>query len=127
MECENLEKRIISKLNAIIMPYVKIEQYGQYIRCSLTSGLTGNGKDNHDFAAYYNIHELLFGSQYCFSIFYVMTNVWIYALPTQMVNALKFIQASTSIEEVLIKLDLYIYSLTFLIAHIIWNITTIYY
>jgi hypothetical protein len=105
MEYENL---IIYKLNTIIMPYVKIERYGQYIRCAITNWLTGNGKDNNDYLAYDNIHELLFGSQYRFSLFYVMTEVWLYALPTQMVNTLKFIQPSVSIEELLIKLDLYI-------------------
>jgi hypothetical protein len=107
MEYENLEKTVISKLNIVIMPYVKIERYGQYIRCAITR-LTGNGKDNNDYLAYDNIHELLFGSQYRFSLFYVMTEVWIYALPTQMINTLKFIQPSVSIEELLIKLDLYI-------------------
>jgi hypothetical protein len=35
-----------------------------------------------------------------------MTEVWIYALPTRMINTLKFIQPSASIEELLIKLDL---------------------
>lgn len=105
MEYENL---IIYKLNTIIMPYVKIERYGQYIRCAITNWLTGNGKDDNGYLSYDNIHELLFGSQYRFSLFYVMTEVWLYALPTRMVNTLKFIQPSVSIEEVLIKLDLYI-------------------
>lgn len=103
MEYENL---IIYKLNTILMPYVKIERYGQYIRCSITNWLTGNGKDNNDYLAYDNIHELLFGSQYRFSLFYVMTEVWIYALPVRMVNTLKFIQPSVSIEEIVMKMDL---------------------
>ena len=108
MEYENIEKTVISKLNIVIRPYVKIEQYGQYIRCSINNRLTGNSKAVNDYLAYDNIHELLFGSQYRFSIFYVMTEIWSYALPTQMINTLKFIQPSTSIEELLIKLDLYI-------------------
>lgn len=106
MECENLEKTVISKLNIVIMPYVKIERYGQYIRCAINNWLTGNNIAVNDYLAYDNIHELLFGSQYRFSLFYVMTEVWIYALPTRMVNTLKFIQPSVSIEELLIKLDL---------------------
>lgn len=108
MEYENLEKTVISKLNIVIMPYVKIERYGQYIRCAITNRLTDNGKDDNGYLSYDNIHELLFGSQYRFSLFYVMTEIWLYALPTQMVNTLKFIQPSVSIEELLIKLDLYI-------------------
>ena len=72
----------------------------------MTDMLTCNGKDNNAYLSYDNIHELLFGSRCNFSIFYVMTKIWLYQLPTQMVNTLEFIQPSTSIEELLIKLDL---------------------
>ncbi len=90
------------------MPYVKIEQHERYIRCSINNWLTGNNNDNNDYLNYDNIHELLFGSPYRFSLFYVMIEVWLYALPTQIINTLKCVQSSTSIEELLIKLDLYI-------------------
>lgn len=105
MEYKNLEKTVISKLNTVLMPYVKIEQHRQYIRCLITKRLTGN---NNDYLNYDNIHELLFGSPYRFSLFYVMIEVWLYLLPTRMINTLKCVQSSTSIEELLIKLDLYI-------------------